>query len=85
MIYWDFLGDRYDTYEAAYDACCNEEPDGYEVFRELSRYSSFKILEAIRTGNAHLYEEIIDSLNEERAGYIIGIEVTEEEDEEEET
>ena len=83
MIYWEFLGDRYDTYEAAYDACCNEPPEDIEIFQELSHYSSLEILEAIRNGNARLYDEIIDSLNEERAEYIIEIEETVEEEEEE--
>ena len=83
MIYWEFLGDRYDTYEAAYDACCNEPPEDIEIFQELSHYSSLEILEAIRNGNARLYDEMIDSLNEERAEYIIEIEEIEEEDEEE--
>lgn len=83
MIYWEFLGDRYDTYEKAYDACCNEVPEDYEIFRVLPRYSSSAILEAIRNGNVRLYEEIIDSLNGERAEYITKIEETEEEDEEE--
>ena len=43
MIYWEFLGDRYDTYEEAYDACCNEPPEDIEIFQELSNYSSLEM------------------------------------------
>lgn len=83
MIYWEFLGDRYDTYEAAYEACCDEVPEECKIFGELFRYSSFEILDAIQKGDVRLYEEIIDSLNEECANDIIEIEEIEEEDEEE--
>ena len=83
MIYWEFLGDRYDTYEEAYEACCDEVPEECKILEELSRYSPFEILDAIQKGDIRLYEEIIDSLNEERANDIIEIEEIEEEDEEE--
>lgn len=82
MIYYEFLGDRYDTYEAAYDACCNVPPEDIEIFQELHRYAPSEILEAIRNGNARLYDKIIDSLNEDRASYIIEVEEDEEEEEE---
>ena len=81
MIYYEFFGDKYNTYNAAYDACCEVPPEDIEIFQELYHYSSLEILEAIRNGNTNLYEEIINSLNEERSKYII--EVEEEEDEEE--
>lgn len=83
MIYYEFFGDKYNTYNAAYDACCEVPPEDIEIFQELYHYSSLEILEAIRNGNARLYNEIIDSLNEEREKYIIEIEEIEEEDEEE--